>query len=110
MMNGPQKSDLLIVAMKPANKADGAAAEQVERRGETKGNTGRSNMCRTPSRESMSQGLLRVRERAKRRKKERFTALLHHVDIILLRESYFRLKRQATPGVDGVTWKQYGRS
>src|SRR5437588_12210324 len=55
----------------------------------------------------MSQGLNGVRERARKNKAERFTALLHHVNIGLLRESYYGLKRKAAPGVDGVTWKEY---
>jgi group II intron reverse transcriptase/maturase len=56
----------------------------------------------------MPQGLERVRQAAKGRKKERFTALLHHVTVDLLREAYFRLKRDAAPGIDGVTWQEYG--
>jgi RNA-directed DNA polymerase len=55
----------------------------------------------------MSQGLNGVRERARKNKAERFTALLHHVSVDLLRESYYGLKRKAAPGVDGVTWKEY---
>jgi group II intron reverse transcriptase/maturase len=55
----------------------------------------------------VTNGLLRVREAARREKRARFTALLHHVTIDLLRESFFALKRQAAPGVDGVTWEQY---
>src|SRR5437763_10229418 len=55
----------------------------------------------------MSQGLNGVRERARKNKAERFTALLHHVSVELLRESYYGLKRKAAPGVDGVTWKEY---
>jgi RNA-directed DNA polymerase len=55
----------------------------------------------------MSQGLNGVRERARKNKTERFTALLHHVSVDLLRESYYGLKRKAAPGVDGVTWKEY---
>ena len=57
----------------------------------------------------MSPGLERVRRSAKQNKEERFTALLHHVDIELLRQAYFWLKREAAPGVDGVTWKEYGQ-
>src|SRR5205807_4446898 len=48
-----------------------------------------------------------VRQAARERRSERFTALLHHVTIDLLRESFYALKRQAAPGVDGVTWKEY---
>jgi group II intron reverse transcriptase/maturase len=66
------------------------------------------NPCRTPSRESGSSGLDRVRQAAKGDKRLRFTALLHHVNIELLRSSYYRLKRQAAAGVDGVTWQDYG--
>ena len=55
----------------------------------------------------MSQGLERVRQAARQRKKERFTALLHHVTVDLLRESFYALKRKAAPGVDGLTWPDY---
>jgi RNA-directed DNA polymerase len=65
-------------------------------------------MRRTPGRESMSHGLDRVREAAKQRKQERFTALLHHVDVDLLRSAYGWLRKEASAGVDGVTWAAYG--
>lgn len=107
MTNGPEKSDLFIVAGKPTNVGAGAQAESVERREGAKGNTGKIGMCRTPSRTSMFPGLERVQERAKREKKERFTALLHHVSVDLLRASFSWLKRDAAPGVDGLTWQQY---
>jgi hypothetical protein len=55
----------------------------------------------------VSRALGRVRQAAKERKKEKFTALLHHVDIDLLRISFYALKRKAAPGVDGVTWQDY---
>jgi len=55
----------------------------------------------------VSQGLDRVRNAVRRRKKEKFTALLHHVTVDLLRESFLALKRRAAPGVDGVTWEDY---
>jgi group II intron reverse transcriptase/maturase len=55
----------------------------------------------------VSPGLLRVREAARKSKEVKFTALLHHVTLDLLRESYAHLKRTAAPGVDGVTWAQY---
>jgi RNA-directed DNA polymerase len=48
-----------------------------------------------------------VRERARKNKQERFTALLHHVNVDLLRDSFYGLKRKAAPGVDGVTWREY---
>ena len=67
------------------------------------------NLCRTPSRKSGPSGLDRVREAAKGDGKIRFTALLHHVTVDLLRDSYHSLKKRAAPGVDGVTWEEYGR-
>ena len=63
----------------------------------------------TQSGARVSQGLNGVRERARKNKQERFTALLHHVSIDRLRDSYYGLKRKAAPGVDGVTWKEYQR-
>ncbi len=107
MMNGPEKSDSAIRAKKPANKAGQPAAEWVEQRAGTKGNTGRPHTQRTQSRGSVSQGLDRVRHAARQRKKEKFTALLHHVTIDLLRDAFLALKRHAAPGVDGVTWQDY---
>src|SRR5258708_27424927 len=110
MMHEPEKSDPSTVATKPANNPEGLGAESVERREGAEGNTSKDRMRRTPSRVNMFSGLERVRERAKAEKKERFTALLHHVDVDLLRTSYSRLKRDAAPGVDGITWGQYEQS
>ncbi len=108
MTNDPQKSDLSILAMKSANKPEGAGAEPVERRGGTEGNTQETHTRRAQDRVSVTTGLDRVRERAKERKEEKFTTLLHHVDTDLLRRAYFQLKRKAAPGVDRVTWQAYG--
>src|SRR6202140_4475831 len=114
MKNEQEKSDPSIVAKRPANKPDiaevdlwGSGAESAEPREGTEGNTGEQRTCRTPSRGSVSQGLERAREVAKRRKKERFTALLHHVTIDLLKDAYSWLKREAASGVDGRTWQSY---
>ena len=107
MMNGREKSDLAIVAVKPANKAGHPVAEWVEPRAGTKGNTEQPHMRRTQSRGSVSQGLDRVRNAASQRKKEKFTALLHHVTIDLMRDAFLALKRRAAPGVDGVRWQDY---
>jgi group II intron reverse transcriptase/maturase len=107
MMHEQEKSDPSIVAGNPTNKSKKLEAESVERREGAEGNTNKDRMRRTQGRESMSSGLERVRERAKAEKKERFTALLHHVDIDLLRSAFSWLKREAAPGVDGVTWQQY---
>ena len=107
MMHGLEKSDLAIVATKPANKAGRPAAEWAEPRAGTKGNTGQPHTRRTQSRDSVSQGLDRVRHAARQRKKEKFTALLHHVTVEFLRDAFLALKRRAAPGVDGVTWQDY---
>jgi group II intron reverse transcriptase/maturase len=107
MMNEPEKSDSAIVAKKPANKAASAAAEWVEPRAGTKGNTGQPRTQRTQRRASVSPGLERVRNAARQRKKEQFTALLHHVTVDLLRDAFLALKRRAASGVDGVTWQDY---
>ena len=94
--------------MKHANK-DNQSAERVEGRGPTQGNTRRKATPRTPRRTSVSPGLDRVRQAAGRDKKLRFTARLHHVTPELLEQSYDVLKRQAVPGLDGVTWAEYGK-
>src|ERR1700677_1384503 len=107
-MNEPKKSDPAIVAMKPANKAGAiTVAELVERRAGAEGNANQQSTHRTQCRERVSQALERVRQAAKRRKEEKFTALLHHINVDLLRLSFYALKRQAAPGVDGVTWQDY---
>jgi retron-type reverse transcriptase len=55
----------------------------------------------------VSQGLHGVRQAARERKQERFTTLLHHLQVDLLQASYYALKRKAAPGVDGMTWREY---
>jgi RNA-directed DNA polymerase len=108
MMHGREKSDPTIVARKPTNAAGAPAAEPVERRAGAKGNAGQAGTHRTPSRASVSPGLDRVRQAAKDGRQERLTALLHHIDVDLLRWAYFQLKRDAAAGVDGLTWRDYG--
>ena len=108
MMNDPKKSDFVKVAMRPMNKAGlGTAAESVERRTRAEGNTSQQSTHRTQCRVRVSQALERVRRVARERKEDRFTALLHHISVDLLRLSFYALKRQAAPGVDGVTWQDY---
>ena len=117
MMHGHEKSDSVIVAVKPANKAAPPAAEQsaaelvaaepMEPRAETKGNVDQQSTCLTQSRVSVSQALDRIRQVAKERKKERFTALFHHISVDLLEEAFYELKENAAPGVDRLTWKDY---
>jgi retron-type reverse transcriptase len=106
-MHEREKSDSVIVAVKPTNKAASAAAEPVEPRTGTERNAGGQSTHRTQGRVRVSQALNRVRKAAKQRKKERFTSLLHHISVDLLRESFFALKRDAAPGVDGQTWRDY---
>jgi len=108
MMNDSKKSESPIRAMKSTNKTVMTAAESTEQRGDTQGNVSSTTTRRTQRRESVSSGLARVRKLAKEQPKLRFTALMHHLTIELLRQSYFRLKRNAAPGVDGVTWEAYG--
>ena len=107
MMHEHEKSDPEIVAGKPTNKAGAPAAEPVEPRSGTKGNAGEQSTHRTQGRERVAQALDRVREAARQRKKEKFTALLHHINIDLLRMAFFALKRDAAPGMDGLTWQTY---
>jgi RNA-directed DNA polymerase len=108
LVNGGEESYSGVVPTKQPNKGERSPAEGAEGRPLTKENTQESNPCRTPSRESGPSGLARVREAARKESKQKFTALLHHVSIDLLRESYHSLKKQAAPGVDGMTWKEYG--
>src|SRR5208282_4306800 len=102
-----EESDRAIVSMNQTNKEERSSAEPGEKRVRAKENIVLSNTNPTQSGEQVSQGLSGVREAAKKRKQERFTALLHHLTMDLLRESYYALKRQAAPGVDGVTWQEY---
>ena len=108
MTHGREKSDSSIVPKKPPNKA--GRPEAVEGRGEAKGNADQQSTHRTQSRARVSQALARVREAARQDGTQRFTALLHHVTIDLLRESFRALKPDAAPGADGVTWADYGEA
>ncbi len=111
MTNGRGKSDKLVVPKKPPNKAREQlrGAEVVEERRLAKGNSREQNMLRTQGRARMQNALKRVRQAATIDKKLRFTALLHHIySVDTLREAYFGLKRDATAGVDGETWRHYG--
>jgi RNA-directed DNA polymerase len=110
------QSDCPVVPAKPANKpARGEAApahaevESVEGRGRAKGNTERAARSGHGAGTRAPRALDRVRQVAERDKDARFTALLHHVNVESLRAAYRALKRQAAPGVDGVTWEAYGR-
>jgi hypothetical protein len=105
---GDRESHSGIVPAKRSNAGQGGPKEIAEGRPLTKENAAEPNPLRMQSRDSGPSGLDRVREAAQKDKKLRFTALLHHVNIDLLRSSYYDLKRRAAAGVDGVTWQEYG--
>ena len=106
--HGDRESHSGIVPAKRSNEGRGGPKEIVEGRPLTKENAEEPNPNRTPSREIGPSGLDRVRQAAKGDAKMRFTALLHHVSVDLLRNSYYNLKKGAAAGVDGMTWQEYG--
>jgi group II intron reverse transcriptase/maturase len=118
MMNEHGKSDRRVVPAKLPNKGEGESpqgaarpkpAEAVEGRRLAKSNPQQRTMFRTQRRVRMSPELERIRQAASRDRKMQFTALFHHVyRFETLRRAYFSLNPKAAPGVDGVTWKQYG--
>ena len=108
-MHDRGKSDDLVVPAKPANNAQGGAAESVEGRGSPKGNAAGETRPGHRAGRGVSSELGRVRQVAREDKEVRFTALLHHVDVDRLRAAYWALRPKAAPGVDGVTWHEYGR-
>jgi RNA-directed DNA polymerase len=111
MTHGRGKSDSSVVPEKPPNRAEGPAAEVVEGRGLAKGNSPERNAFRTPGRADAPSALERVRQAARQDRKQRFTALLHHVyDVERLKAAYLALQRDAAAGVDGETWRHYGEA
>ena len=106
-MNGHGKSDRPVVPANPPNKA--SAAEAGEERGRAKGNTASKTRPGHSAGSGAPSALERVREVARRDKGTRFTALLHHVDLARLRAAYWAIRPQAAPGVDKVTWAEYGQ-
>jgi len=101
------KSDGRVIPSKCPNNSGQPLAEGMEGRRPIKENIEQTTTRRTQSRISELSGLLGVRKVARKDKRARFTALLHHVTVNLLRDSYYALKREAAPGVDGTTWKEY---
>jgi len=93
--------------MNHSNQDEEQVRESGEGRPLIKENMRQLNMCPTQSGGGMSQGLARVRQAARENKQLQFTALLHHLTVDLLRESFSLMKREAAPGVDGVTWQEY---
>jgi len=107
-MNAAGESDGRVVPAKCPNKGGSLSPEEgMEGRRPTKENTGQLAASQMQSWGNALAGLRRVREAAKREKRLRFTALLHHVSVALLTNSFYALKRGAAPGVDGLTWQEY---
>ena len=109
-VDGDEKSDEGIVPEKRPNKGGLPLAEAVEGRTSPKGNARQTAAVRTQSRAAASNGLAAVRQAARQSQEVRFTALLHHITVDLLERSYFALKRNSAPGIDGVTWQVYGET
>ena len=105
-----EESDEVVVPAKRPNKEGLPSAEAVEGRPSPKGNGGQATAVRTQRRNAASSGLAAVRQAARQSKSVRFTALLHHITVDLLKQSYIALKRDAAPGIDGVTWRAYGEN
>src|ERR1700722_20812584 len=81
------------------------AAEPVERRAGTEGNAIPQSTSRTQGRADASQARDRIRVAARRNKKEKFTALLHHVTPEALRDAFYAIAKNAAAGIDGITWR-----
>src|SRR5215471_5176669 len=103
----PEESHDGTVPMNHSNKDKRPLAESEEGRPSIKENACQPHTYPTQSGKGVSQGLAGVRKAAKENKEMKFTALLHHVTVDLLRDSFYALKRKAAPGVDGVTWQEY---
>jgi RNA-directed DNA polymerase len=111
MTHGPEKSDRSVVPKKSPNKAGPEAAEGMEERGRAKGNSGQQTTSQARNWSDVSFALERVREVAVKDKEVKFTSLLHHVyNVPLLRKVFQGLNRNAAPGIDGRTWKDYARN
>src|ERR1035437_122740 len=106
-MHVSAESDSGVLPMNRSNKGGEPLAEGEEGRPLVKENIHQSSTHSTQSGARVSQGLAGVRMAARESKKLKFTALLHHLTVALLGESFYALKRKAAPGVDGVTWQEY---
>ena len=110
-MDGRGKSDGSVVPEKRSNEVGPSTEETAEERGPTKGHPPTADTHRTQGRASVPRSLERIRQTARRDRKQQFTALLHHVyDVERLRAAYLALKRTAAPGIDGETWQHYGEA
>ena len=112
-MNGYRESDSPILSEKPSNKTgdNKPVAEKVEKRGLAERNPSKRNRNQAQSWIFLPNELDRIRHAAQRNKEEQFISLWHHVyDIRRLRRSFLKLKRKSAPGIDGKTWKEYGKN
>ncbi len=107
MTNGREKSDSAIVAARPTNKAERSGSEPAEPRAGAEGNALQQSASRTQGRADASQALERIRQAARQRRKEKFTALFHHLTIDRLEDAFNELKEDAAAGADGLTWTEY---
>jgi RNA-directed DNA polymerase len=108
-MHDRGESDGPVVPAKLSNNAQGRAAEAVEGRGSPEGNVASATRSGLSAGQNAASGLDRVRRVARKDKDVRFTALLHHVDVDRLRAAYWAIRPKGAPGVDGVTWHDYGQ-
>jgi len=106
-MNGREKSDPAIVAVKSTNEAERSGSEPMEPRAGAEGNANPQSAFRTQGRIDASQARERIRQAAKSNQKEKFTALLHHVTTQALEDAFRAIARNASAGIDGVTWRDY---
>jgi RNA-directed DNA polymerase len=109
-MYADEKSDEGIGPMKQPNKEGLPSAEAAEGRTSPEGNGGKTAAARTLRRDTASIGLAGVRRAARQSKSVRFTALLQHITVDLLKQSHRALERDSAPGIDGVTWYAYGKN
>src|SRR6202158_2384853 len=107
MRHEHEKSAAAIGAEKLANKVERSAAEPAEQRAAAKGNADQQSTLRAQGRGSGSPALQRVPQAARPPRKEKFTALFPHLSAAMLRTAFFALKKDAAPGVDGLTWEAY---
>jgi RNA-directed DNA polymerase len=109
-MHADENSDGVIVPAMWSNRGGLPPTEAAEGRTPPKGNGGETATARTLSQDTVSIGLTAVRRAARQSKSVRFTALLHHITIDLLEQSYLSLERDSAPGIDGVAWQTYGEN
>jgi RNA-directed DNA polymerase len=104
-----EESDALIVpTCEKSAKTRVTPVESMEGRCAANGKPAPRNASPAQDGQDALTFLERVGQRAKDKKEERFNNLLSHIKVPLLKEAYQRLRKDAAPGVDGVTWSEYG--